>query len=201
MKSGWQCWAGLDLLKDIRFVHQQRGIPSILASGMQCSKNISTWPSLNWYQTQQEKPDPNPNIGNHTYVFFNKQIRRQQFMDVIQPNALVLQNLISLPSTRSKVHVLSIWVVQRMALQLLITVELESLKTSQENRNASGESMMLIPSLKLTKEWNIHHFDGIYQDKWKFSWAMLVSGRVSHVDSVHACNRKSQISESSKFCW
>ncbi len=24
----------------------------------------------------------------------------------------------------------------------------------------------------------IHHFDGIYQERWGFSWAMLVSGRV-----------------------
>ena len=49
-------------------------------------------------------------------------------MDVIQPTSLVLQKLISLPSTRSTVHILSIWIVQRMALQLLITVEFESLK-------------------------------------------------------------------------
>ena len=21
--------------------------------------------------------------------------------------------------------------------------------------------------------WNIHHFDGIYQERWRFSWAML----------------------------
>ena len=27
----------------------------------------------------------------------------------------------------------------------------------------------------------IHHFDGIYQERWGFSWAMLVSGRVNHV--------------------
>ena len=24
----------------------------------------------------------------------------------------------------------------------------------------------------------IHHFDGIYQERWGLSWAMLVSGRV-----------------------
>ena len=27
--------------------------------------------------------------------------------------------------------------------------------------------------------WKIHHFDGIYQERWGFSWAMLVSGRVT----------------------
>ncbi len=26
----------------------------------------------------------------------------------------------------------------------------------------------------------IHHFNGIYQERWGFSWAMLVSGRVTH---------------------
>ena len=26
--------------------------------------------------------------------------------------------------------------------------------------------------------WKIHHFNGIYQERWGFSWAMLVSGRV-----------------------
>ncbi len=25
----------------------------------------------------------------------------------------------------------------------------------------------------------IHHFNGIYQERWGFSWAMLVSGRVT----------------------
>ncbi len=28
----------------------------------------------------------------------------------------------------------------------------------------------------------IHHFDGIYQERWGFSWAMLVSGRVNNSD-------------------
>ena len=27
----------------------------------------------------------------------------------------------------------------------------------------------------------IHHFNGIYQERWGFSWAMLVSGRVFHI--------------------
>ena len=26
--------------------------------------------------------------------------------------------------------------------------------------------------------WKIHHFDDIYQERWGFSWAMLVSGKV-----------------------
>ena len=33
-----------------------------------------------------------------------------------------------------------------------------------------------LPSVKLTQPWKIHHFDGIYQERWWFSWAMLVSG-------------------------
>ena len=35
-----------------------------------------------------------------------------------------------------------------------------------------------LPSCKLTWPWKIHHFDGIYQEKWGFSWAMLVYQRV-----------------------
>ncbi len=31
---------------------------------------------------------------------------------------------------------------------------------------------------KRTWPWKIHHFDGIYQERRGFSWAMLVSGRV-----------------------
>ena len=34
-------------------------------------------------------------------------------------------------------------------------------------------------SCKLTWPWIISHFDGIYQKRWWFSWAMLVSGRVT----------------------
>ena len=33
-------------------------------------------------------------------------------------------------------------------------------------------------SLKLTKPWKIHHFDGIFREKWGLSWAILVSGRL-----------------------
>ena len=36
-----------------------------------------------------------------------------------------------------------------------------------------------LPSLKLTWPMKIHHFDGIYWERLGFSWAMLVSGRVS----------------------
>ena len=35
-----------------------------------------------------------------------------------------------------------------------------------------------LPSCKLTWPWKIHHFDGIYQERWGFSWAMLVYQRV-----------------------
>ena len=34
----------------------------------------------------------------------------------------------------------------------------------------------------------IHHFDGIYQERWGFSWAMLVSGRVSDIFNLHIIN-------------
>ena len=33
-------------------------------------------------------------------------------------------------------------------------------------------------------EWKILHFDGIYQERWTFSWAMVVSGRVFHLKSL-----------------
>ena len=36
----------------------------------------------------------------------------------------------------------------------------------------------VLPSRELTYPIKIHHFDGIYQERWGFSWAMLVSGRV-----------------------
>ena len=31
--------------------------------------------------------------------------------------------------------------------------------------------------------WKIHHFDGIYQERWGFSWAMLVYQRVYKIHS------------------
>ena len=34
-----------------------------------------------------------------------------------------------------------------------------------------------VHSLKLTLPWKIHHFDGIYRERWGFSWAMSVSFR------------------------
>ena len=34
------------------------------------------------------------------------------------------------------------------------------------------------PYREPTWPWKIHHFDGIYQERWWFSWAMLVSGSV-----------------------
>ena len=37
-----------------------------------------------------------------------------------------------------------------------------------------------LPSLKLTWPMEIHHFDDIYQERCGFSWAMLVSGRVTN---------------------
>ena len=30
--------------------------------------------------------------------------------------------------------------------------------------------------------WKIDHFDGIYQERWGFSWVMLVSGRVTPIN-------------------
>ena len=38
--------------------------------------------------------------------------------------------------------------------------------------------LFILPSGKLTWPWKIHHFDGIYQERWGFSWAMLVYQRV-----------------------
>ena len=40
------------------------------------------------------------------------------------------------------------------------------------------ETTMQLPSCKLTFFDGNHNFDGIYQGRWWFSWAMLVSGRV-----------------------
>ena len=41
-----------------------------------------------------------------------------------------------------------------------------------------------LPSCKLTKPWKIHHFDGIYQERWGFSWAMLVYQRVRKISNI-----------------
>ena len=145
------------------------------------------------------------NIGKHIvsyYVFFNKQIRSQQSCTL-----LAYQNwspsLQQKHQGRSKVHVLSIWVVQRMALQLLITVEFESLKniTRESKRKWWKHDVDTLPETNIGMEYPPFwwYWPG---KKWWFSWAMLlVSGRVSHVDSVHASNKKYQTSESSKFCW
>ena len=35
--------------------------------------------------------------------------------------------------------------------------------------------------------WIFHHFDGIYQERWGFSWAMLVSGRVGFMLIFQGC--------------
>ena len=42
-----------------------------------------------------------------------------------------------------------------------------------------GCKVISLPSCKTNiAGWKIHRFDGIYQERWGCSWAMLVSGRV-----------------------
>ena len=46
------------------------------------------------------------------------------------------------------------------------------------NLNYSIYKWVTLPKTNIAG-WKIHHFDGIYKETWGFSWAMLVSGRVS----------------------
>ena len=41
-----------------------------------------------------------------------------------------------------------------------------------------GKHVKTLPETNIAG-WKINHFDGIYEGTWGFSWAMLVSGRVS----------------------
>ena len=43
-----------------------------------------------------------------------------------------------------------------------------------------GEHFQII----LQKPWKIHYFDGIYQERWGFSWAMLVSETLTKISQI-----------------
>ena len=47
----------------------------------------------------------------------------------------------------------------------------------------------------------IHHFNGIYQERWGFSWAMLVSGRVTVWLNLAELDSNSWTSRHSKLHW